>query len=74
MGNSVKGAIIAGIGLVSIISWPRDTPITYFPHNAIGDSNFEFFKQVVSFHKISKTLNVLEWDIGGASSQFGLGE
>jgi len=74
MGNSVKGAIIAGIALVSIISWPRDTPVTFFPHNELGDANFDFFKQVVTFHKITKTLNVLEWDISGAGSQFGLGE
>ncbi|KAF8245101.1 hypothetical protein K440DRAFT_419117 [Wilcoxina mikolae CBS 423.85] len=68
----VKGAIIAGIALVSIISWPRSTSVTYFPHTAIGDANFEFFKNVVGFHKIEKTLNVIEWNIGGAGSQFGL--
>jgi AGZA family xanthine/uracil permease-like MFS transporter len=70
----VKGAIIAGIALVSIISWPRSTPVTYFPHNALGDSSFDFFKDVVGFHKIEKTLNVLEWDLSNAGSQFGLGE
>lgn len=32
----VKGAIIIGIILVSIISWPRPTPVTYFPHTPIG--------------------------------------
>ncbi|KAF8538244.1 permease [Trichophaea hybrida] len=68
----VKGAIIAGIALVSIISWPRSTSVTYFPHTTIGDANFEFFKNVVGFHKIEKTLNVIEWNIGGAGSQFGL--
>lgn len=49
----VKGAIIAGIALVSIISWPRSTPVTYFPHNPTGDSGFEFFKKVVTFHPVS---------------------
>ncbi|EKD03903.1 nucleoside transporter [Trichosporon asahii var. asahii CBS 8904] len=33
----VKGAIIAGILLVSIISWPRNSPVTYFPHTPLGD-------------------------------------
>jgi AGZA family xanthine/uracil permease-like MFS transporter len=68
----VKGAIIAGIALVSIISWPRTTAVTFFPHTPVGDASFEFFKNVVGFHKIEKTLNVLEWDITGAGGQFGL--
>ncbi|CCX32914.1 permease family-domain-containing protein [Pyronema domesticum] len=68
----VKGAIIAGIALVSIISWPRTTAVTFFPHTPVGDASFEFFKNVVGFHRIEKTLNVLEWDITGAGGQFGL--
>ena len=48
----VKGAIIIGILLVSIISWPRPTSVTFFPHNEIGDANFDFFKKVVTFHPI----------------------
>jgi len=72
--NRIKGAIIAGIALVSIISWPRNTSVTYFPHTAVGDASFDFFKDVVGFHKIEKTLNVIDWNISGAGSQFGLGE
>lgn len=68
----VKGAIIYGIALTSIISWPRSTPVTYFPHTELGDSSFDFFKQVVAFHPITKTLNVLEFDLGGAPGAFGL--
>ncbi|GAB7355793.1 hypothetical protein MBLNU459_g6472t1 [Dothideomycetes sp. NU459] len=68
----VKGAIIYGIALTSIISWPRSTPVTYFPHTELGDSSFEFFKKVVTFHPITKTLNVLEYDLGGAPGAFGL--
>lgn len=68
----VKGAIIAGILLVSIISWPRTTPVTYFPHTTVGDDAFDFFKQVVTFHPIQRTLNVLKFDISGYSGQFGL--
>jgi AGZA family xanthine/uracil permease-like MFS transporter len=70
----VKGAIIAGIALVSIISWPRNTLVTTFPYTELGNSNFDFFKQVVTFHKIEKTLNVLEWNLSGVGGQFGLGE
>ncbi|KAH8602175.1 permease family-domain-containing protein [Bisporella sp. PMI_857] len=69
----VKGAILAGIILVSIISWPRgDSPVTYFPHTATGDSNFDFFKKVVAFHPIEKVLNVNQWNLGGAGGQFAI--
>ncbi|KAI0886106.1 permease family-domain-containing protein [Annulohypoxylon maeteangense] len=68
----VKGAIIAGILLVSIISWPRGTSVTYFPYTAVGDSEFNFFKQVVDFHRITKTLGVQQWDISEYGGQFGL--
>jgi AGZA family xanthine/uracil permease-like MFS transporter len=42
----VKGAIIIGILLVSIISWPRPTPVTYFPKTPIGNDGYDFFKKV----------------------------
>ncbi|KAL8294762.1 hypothetical protein RB597_008229 [Gaeumannomyces tritici] len=68
----VKGAIIAGIILVSVISWPRGTEVTYFPYTPVGDNNFEFFRKVVDFHPISRVLNVQEWSISQYSGQFGL--
>jgi len=68
----VKGAIIAGIILVSVISWPRSTELTYFPDTPSGDSNFNFFKKVVDFHQIEHTLNVQEWSVGQYGGQFGL--
>ena len=43
----------------------RDTPFTYFPHTASGDSMFEFFKQVIAFHPIEHTLAVQDWDVVG---------
>ncbi|KAJ6013415.1 hypothetical protein N7540_008006 [Penicillium herquei] len=68
----VKGAVIIGILLVSIISWPRTTPVTYFPYTELGTSMFDFFKQVVTFHPIKHTLAAQEWNISGHGSQFGL--
>jgi AGZA family xanthine/uracil permease-like MFS transporter len=68
----VKGAIIIGILLVSIISWPRPTSVTYFPHTPLGDAGFDFFKKVVTFHPISRILAVQEWNISEYSGQFGL--
>merc|ERR1712230_255606 len=68
----VKGAIIMGILLVSIISWPRPTPVTYFPYTELGNSAFDFFKQVVTFHPIGEVLAVQRWDISEYGGQFGL--
>ncbi|KAL4946527.1 hypothetical protein BDV06DRAFT_86994 [Aspergillus oleicola] len=68
----VKGAVIAGILLVSIISWPRPTPVTYFPHTTTGDSSFDFFKKVVTFHPIQHTLVAQDWNISSHGGQFGL--
>jgi len=56
----VRGAILIGILLTSIISWPRPTPVTYFPHTATGDALFDYFKQVVTFHKLEKIGNVID--------------
>ena len=68
----VKGAIIIGILLVSVISWPRPTPVTYFPHTELSDSMFDFFKKVVAFHPITHTLAAQDWSILGHRGQFGL--
>ncbi|KAM5349371.1 hypothetical protein ACJ41O_005876 [Fusarium nematophilum] len=72
MAFRVKYAFIVGIGLVSILSWPRGTSITYFPYTEEGDSRFDLFRKVVSFHPIQQTLNVLDWDITRNGSQFAL--
>jgi len=58
----VRGAIIIGILLVSIISWPRSTSVTLFPHTVIGDANFDFFKQVVAFRPIKYIGNALDYN------------
>ncbi|KAI1349906.1 purine transporter [Xylaria sp. FL0043] len=68
----VKGAIIAGILLVSIISWPRTTSLTYFPYTEVGNANFDYFKKVVDFHQITKTLTAQSFDISKLGGQFGL--
>jgi adenine/guanine/hypoxanthine permease len=68
----IKGAIIFGILLVSIISWPRSTSVTMFPYTPLGDDGFDFFRRVVDFHKISRTLNVQEWNVSEYGAQFGL--
>lgn len=56
----VRGAILIGIFLVSIVSWPRPTAVTLFPHTAAGDAAFDYFKQVVNFRKLEKVGNALD--------------
>ena len=56
----IKGSILIGIFVTSIISWPRSTPVTYFPDTATGDQLFDFFKQVVTLHPLKHTVNVLD--------------
>jgi AGZA family xanthine/uracil permease-like MFS transporter len=64
----IRGAILIGIFLVSIISWPRSTSVTLFPHTDAGDSAFNFFKQVVAFtplKRIGNVINVSQYSVSG---------
>ncbi|KAB2576381.1 putative xanthine/uracil permease [Lasiodiplodia theobromae] len=72
MSYKVKSAMIIGILVVSIISWPRGTSVTYFPDTPEGDSQFDFFKKVITFHPIEQTLNALDWNISRAPGEFAL--
>ncbi|KIL58594.1 hypothetical protein M378DRAFT_312427 [Amanita muscaria Koide BX008] len=58
----VRGAILIGIFLTAIISWPRSMAVTYFPYTATGDEKFNFFKQVLTFRKLEKFGNALDHD------------
>jgi len=56
----IKGALLIGIFATSIISWPRPTAVTYFPHTPAGDDLFAFFKQIVTFHPLQHIGNALD--------------
>lgn len=56
----IRGAILIGIVSVSIISWPRSTPVTFFPRTDAGDSAFNFFKEVVAFKPLKRVANVID--------------
>ncbi|KAF7321502.1 hypothetical protein MKEN_00671000 [Mycena kentingensis (nom. inval.)] len=58
----VRGAILIGIILTSTVSWPRGTAVTYFPHTPAGDALFDYFKQVVTFHRLEKVGNVVTYN------------
>ncbi|KAF8896859.1 xanthine/uracil permease [Gymnopilus junonius] len=68
----IRGAILLGILLTAIISWPRPTPVTYFPHTATGDALFDFFKKVVTFHKLQRIGNVLDYNYGSGKVWYAL--
>ena len=51
-----KSAFVIGISFVTFVSWFRDTAVTYFPDNEIGDARFEYFKQVVSIEGLDRVL------------------
>ncbi|TFK21710.1 purine transporter [Coprinopsis marcescibilis] len=57
-----RGAILMGILLVAIISWPRPTVVTYFPHTTEGNAMFDYFKQVVIFQPLDKIGNVIDYN------------
>ncbi|EMR72476.1 putative inner membrane protein yieg protein [Eutypa lata UCREL1] len=61
MAFKVKSAIIIGIGIVSILSWPF---VNLFLLCAKTSTN----SQVVAFHPIEKVLAVQEWDLHGTTS------
>ncbi|KAJ6602387.1 permease family-domain-containing protein [Mycena vulgaris] len=60
----VRGAILIGIFLTAIISWPRPTPVTYFPYTDAGNAAFDYFKQVVTFHSLEKVGNAIDFHYG----------
>jgi adenine/guanine/hypoxanthine permease len=60
----VKGAILIGIFLTSIISWPRPTSVTAFPHTDAGNEAFEFFRQVVTFRPLKLIGNAIDYNYG----------
>jgi len=68
----VKGSILIGIFLVSIISWPRPTSVTYFPHTEAGDALFDYFKKVVTFHPLSKVGNAIDYHYGNGHVWYAL--
>ncbi|RKF60440.1 putative xanthine/uracil permease [Erysiphe neolycopersici] len=72
MSYKIKSAMIIGIVIVSIISWPRDTSFTYFPRTPEGDVRFDYFKQVIAFHPIKHTLGVQDWNVSVVGGHFAL--
>lgn len=59
-------AFVVGIALVTIVSWFRNTSLTYFPNTPAGDAKFEYFQQIVSVEKLDSLLFNFTGDLGQA--------
>ncbi|TFY51628.1 hypothetical protein EVG20_g10914, partial [Dentipellis fragilis] len=68
----IKGALLIGIVLTSIISWPRPTPVTAFPHTPAGDDAFNFFKKVVTFRPLRLIGDALDFNYGNGRVWYAL--
>ncbi|KAL2346996.1 hypothetical protein Fmac_000996 [Flemingia macrophylla] len=60
--KNIKGSMIYGILFVTLVSWFRHTEVTYFPSTPLGDASFNYFKQVVGFHKIESIAGALRFN------------
>lgn len=60
----INSSFMVGIGLITVISWFRGTSVTYFTDDFLGNSRFEYFKEVVAVESLSKI--TAKWDFSGA--------
>ncbi|GAN00728.1 inner membrane protein yieG [Mucor ambiguus] len=58
----VRGAILIAIIAIAITSWPRNSPITYFPHTPAGDEMFNYFKKVVTVSNLKHVLGRFDFN------------
>lgn len=63
-----NSGIIAGILFVTIISWFRNTAVTFFPDDAVGDARFDYFSNVVSLEPIDKLWAQYTGDLSGVAT------
>ena len=61
----VRSAFIIGIGFVTVVSWFRNSGVTYFPDDFLGNKRFEYFKEVVSVESLSSITG--KWDFSEAT-------
>ncbi|XP_071691217.1 adenine/guanine permease AZG1-like, partial [Rutidosis leptorrhynchoides] len=59
--KKVKGAMIYGIIFVTVISRFRGTSVTEFPNTELGNSAYEYFKQVIDVQSIKTTMGAISF-------------
>jgi adenine/guanine/hypoxanthine permease len=65
MAYKQRSAFIVGITFITVISWFRNTAITYFPDTPEGDARFDYFKQVVRIEPFNQLLAQYTGDMKG---------
>ncbi|KAF9986353.1 hypothetical protein BGZ75_001938 [Mortierella antarctica] len=68
----VKGAVLIGMIFISVLSWIRGTPFTYFPYTPQGNEMFEYFKQIASFHPIQSIFWKMDFQLHSSEVWFAL--
>lgn len=63
MAYKSKFAFIFSIGFITVVSWFRNTEVTYFSDDAAGDDRFEYFKQVVRVEQLDLLLAPFSSDL-----------
>lgn len=61
-----NSGIIVGILFVTIVSWFRNTAVTFFPDNEAGDARFDYFTKIVSVEPIDKVTAQFSSDLSSA--------
>jgi len=61
----VRSSFIIGIAFVTFISWIPNTAVTYFGEDALGQSRYDYFKNVVSVEKLDMITG--KYDFGAAN-------
>jgi AGZA family xanthine/uracil permease-like MFS transporter len=60
-------AFIAGIGVVTVVSWFRNTGVTFFSDDDAGDARFEYFKQIVRIEGLDKLVLPFTTDLASVA-------
>lgn len=66
LGYRSKLSFIYGIALVTIVSWFRNTAVTYFPDDDAGNARFDYFQKVVDITGLDMIITPFTSDLAGA--------
>ncbi|KAH7430477.1 hypothetical protein KP509_08G000100 [Ceratopteris richardii] len=59
--KKISGGIIYGILAVTVLSFIRSSPFTYFPHTEEGNAAFKYMSKIFDVHPIHSTAGALQF-------------